>query len=220
MVFHKGQKVRVAHPSTDESWEEYMNGLVGSLGLITDPDSQVNDPDSLIEVSLEDKGTFRYLRIASRFSSRPMRLADVLAVCTVRTVSVAPQLSLADAVLKMHAADAVAVIVQDIDLHQGILTADDILRTLTSAGELNLIWNRPVSAALTKDQLTLSLEEKTARVIEKMTAASIDYLAVIVGGTTQVISLCRLLQAENANLHGEVQHLQTYIDALHDAPND
>ena len=59
MAFHKGQKVRVLRRSTDESWEEYMDGLVGSRGIITDPDSQINDPDSLIEVSLEDKGTYR-----------------------------------------------------------------------------------------------------------------------------------------------------------------
>lgn len=59
MVFHKGQMVRVQRRSSDESWEDYMDGLVGSRGIVTDPDSQINDPDSLIEVSLEDKGTFR-----------------------------------------------------------------------------------------------------------------------------------------------------------------
>ncbi len=59
MVFHKGQKVRVQRRSSDESWEDYMDGLVGSRGIVTDPDNQINDPDSLIEVSLEDKGTFR-----------------------------------------------------------------------------------------------------------------------------------------------------------------
>ncbi len=59
MVFHKGQMVRVLHRSTDESWEDYMDGLVGSRGIVTDPDTQINDPDALIEVSLEDKGTFR-----------------------------------------------------------------------------------------------------------------------------------------------------------------
>ena len=59
MAFHKGQRVRVLRRSTDESWEDYMDGLVGSRGIVTDPDSQINDPDALIEVSLEDKGTYR-----------------------------------------------------------------------------------------------------------------------------------------------------------------
>ena len=59
MAFHKGQMVQVLRRSTDESWEDYMDGLVGSRGVVTDPDSQINDPDALIEVSLEDKGTYR-----------------------------------------------------------------------------------------------------------------------------------------------------------------
>lgn len=59
MVFHRGQMVRVIRRSSDESWEGYMDGLVGSRGMVTDPDSQINDPDALIEISLEDKGTYR-----------------------------------------------------------------------------------------------------------------------------------------------------------------
>jgi hypothetical protein len=51
--------VRVLRRSTDESWEDYMDGLVGCRGIVTDPDTQINDPDTLIEVSLEDRGTFR-----------------------------------------------------------------------------------------------------------------------------------------------------------------
>jgi hypothetical protein len=51
--------VRVLQRSTDESWEDYMDGLIGSRGIVTDPDTQINDPDALIEVSLEDKGTYR-----------------------------------------------------------------------------------------------------------------------------------------------------------------
>ena len=59
MVFHRGQMVRVLQRSTDESWEDYMDGLIGSRGIVTDPDTQINDPDALIDVSLEDKGTYR-----------------------------------------------------------------------------------------------------------------------------------------------------------------
>lgn len=59
MVFHRGQLIRVKGRSSDESWEAYMDSLVGSRGMVTDPDSQINDPDALIEVSLEDKGTYR-----------------------------------------------------------------------------------------------------------------------------------------------------------------
>jgi hypothetical protein len=59
VVFHKGQKVEVYRCSQDESWEAYMDSLVGRHGIITDPDTLINDPDALVEVSLEDMGTFR-----------------------------------------------------------------------------------------------------------------------------------------------------------------
>jgi hypothetical protein len=59
VVFHKGQKVEVYRRSRDESWEAYMDELVGRHGIITDPDTLINDPDALVEVSLQDMGTFR-----------------------------------------------------------------------------------------------------------------------------------------------------------------
>lgn len=59
MTFHKGQKIEVYRRSEDEMWEPYMDKFVGRHGIITDPDSTINDPDALIEVSLEDMGTHR-----------------------------------------------------------------------------------------------------------------------------------------------------------------
>jgi hypothetical protein len=59
MSFHRGQKVEVFKKSKDEGWESYMDEFVGYHGIITDPDSTINDPDALIEVSLQDKGTHR-----------------------------------------------------------------------------------------------------------------------------------------------------------------
>ena len=59
MAFRKGQKVEVYRRSQDESWETYMDRLGGLHGIITDPDTAINDPDALVEVSLEGKGTHR-----------------------------------------------------------------------------------------------------------------------------------------------------------------
>lgn len=59
MGFSRGQKVEVYRSSDDESWEAYMDALVGRHGIITDPDTHINDPDALVEVSLENKGTYR-----------------------------------------------------------------------------------------------------------------------------------------------------------------
>jgi len=59
MEFQRGDKIEVFQGSKDEAWEDYMNDFIGCHGFITDPDSTVNDPDALIEVSLEGKGTHR-----------------------------------------------------------------------------------------------------------------------------------------------------------------
>ena len=60
MAFRKGQKVEIFRKSEDEVWESYMDEYVGCHGIITDPDTSKNDPDALIEVSLDDKGTHRF----------------------------------------------------------------------------------------------------------------------------------------------------------------
>ncbi|MDY6822445.1 MAG: hypothetical protein SWH68_01405 [Thermodesulfobacteriota bacterium] len=59
MTFRQGQKVEVFQRSIDESWEDYMEAFIGLHGIITDPDVSKNDPDALIEVSLNEKGTHR-----------------------------------------------------------------------------------------------------------------------------------------------------------------
>jgi len=59
MVFKRGQRVEVFQKSDDEQWETYMDGFIGSHGIITDPDATINDPDALVEVSLVGKGTHR-----------------------------------------------------------------------------------------------------------------------------------------------------------------
>ena len=60
MVLRKGQKVEVYRKSEDEAWEGYMDDFVGRHVIVTDPDTTINDPDALVEVSLEDKGTHRF----------------------------------------------------------------------------------------------------------------------------------------------------------------
>lgn len=60
MTFKKGQKVEIFRKSDDESWEDFMDEFVGLHGIITDPDTVKNDPDALIEVTLDEKGTYRF----------------------------------------------------------------------------------------------------------------------------------------------------------------
>ncbi len=60
MAFRRGQRVEIFKKSQDESWKEYMDHFVGLRGVVTDPDTEKNDPDALIEVSIDDKGTHRF----------------------------------------------------------------------------------------------------------------------------------------------------------------
>jgi hypothetical protein len=60
MIFRKGQKVVVYKKSDDEGWEDYMDQFINCRGIITDPDTSINDPNALVEVSLLDKGTHRF----------------------------------------------------------------------------------------------------------------------------------------------------------------
>ncbi len=60
MAFQRGQRVQVYRKSADESWQSYMDQYVGLEGVITDPDTSKNDPDALIEVTLDEKGTHRF----------------------------------------------------------------------------------------------------------------------------------------------------------------
>lgn len=59
-IFRKGQRVEIYRKSQDECWEPYMDSFVGSHGIITDPDNAKNDPDDLVEVSVDGKGTHRF----------------------------------------------------------------------------------------------------------------------------------------------------------------
>ena len=59
MSFRRGQKIEIYRRSSDEAWEKYMDSFSGCRGMITDPDTSINDPDALVEVSLDGMGTHR-----------------------------------------------------------------------------------------------------------------------------------------------------------------
>ena len=59
-MLHRGDRVEIFRKSDDEGWQSYMDAFVGAHGIVTDPDTSINDPDALVEVSLVDKGTHRF----------------------------------------------------------------------------------------------------------------------------------------------------------------
>ena len=56
VAFRQGDKVQIHQRSDDQRWEEYMNEYVGNSGVVTDPDMVINDPDALVQVTLEGTG--------------------------------------------------------------------------------------------------------------------------------------------------------------------
>jgi hypothetical protein len=58
-VFRKGQKVEIHKKSDDEGWADYMEEFIGGHGIVVDPDTSINDPDALVEVSIDGHGTHR-----------------------------------------------------------------------------------------------------------------------------------------------------------------
>ncbi len=55
-AFRQGDKIQVYQRSEDQRWEDYMDEYVGYRGVITDPDTVINDPDALVQVTLEGTG--------------------------------------------------------------------------------------------------------------------------------------------------------------------
>lgn len=147
-----------------------------------------------------------------------MRLADILDTCAVKTVTIGPEVSLVDAARAMQQVDAMAALIFTDGKLQGILSADLIVRAV--AGSPTQCLNDPVTRAITVLPQSVTEEEPVGRIIAQMISTGIDYLPVITGNATVIVTLGGLLRVENNYLHSEVKHMQTYIDALHDAPND
>jgi len=59
MSFRRGDRVEVYRKSQDDDWQGYMDRYVGLHGIVTDPDMVKNDPDALMEVTLDGEGTHR-----------------------------------------------------------------------------------------------------------------------------------------------------------------
>lgn len=56
MTLRQGDRVEIYRRSDDESWEAYMEEYIGMHGLVSDPDTVINDPDALVRVTLDGTG--------------------------------------------------------------------------------------------------------------------------------------------------------------------
>ena len=149
-----------------------------------------------------------------------MRLADILDICTVKLVEIAPGTSLAETAREMCVIEVAGARFIRPDGRQGFVTRGDILHLLVNSASPLGTWEGPVIDVINRGPEPVDATMQVRMVIADMREAGIEYMPVVTGQGIVIVSLSNLLLAENAFLHSEVQHLQTYIDALHEAPND
>lgn len=149
-----------------------------------------------------------------------MFVADALEQLTVAFVQVDGRTSLAETARAMAAGNAAAVLVVDQDRCRGVVTATDMLRALATSPTIELGWQSEVAKVMSGDTSPISQKERLTAIFTLMRDTGRDYLPLSTGNGLTVLSLAKLLMLDNTLLRREVDHLQTYIEALHDAPND
>jgi CBS domain-containing protein len=149
-----------------------------------------------------------------------MLVADALEQITVAFVQIDGRTSLAETARAMAAGHAATVLVVDQDRCRGVATASDLLRALATSPSIERGWQSEVVMAISGGTEPISEDERLTKVLALMRDTGCDYLPLSTGKGLTVLSLAKVLMLENTLLRREVDHLQTYIEALHDAPND
>ena len=54
--FRQGDRVEIYRRSQDENWESFMEAYLGFRGIVSDPDTVINDPEALVRVTLDGTG--------------------------------------------------------------------------------------------------------------------------------------------------------------------
>lgn len=149
-----------------------------------------------------------------------MIVAQALEHLTVPAVTVSSRATLAETARAMNNKSVPVALVREGEHCHGLVSASDLLRVLAMAPTVAEGWASKVTLALGNDRPRAATEERLATIIERMDQANSDYLLVAGESGPAVLSFAKLVQFDNTLLRREVDHLQTYIEALHNAPND
>ena len=149
-----------------------------------------------------------------------MRVKDALTNQHRKVLSLTDSHTVADAITKMMAAEASALIVTSGGQPTGLFTRSDVMRVSVDS-PCHSFATIPLKDALAGNLIWIEPEDDIAGVIDTMLRKRIEYLPVQEDGQVIAIFSIRDLVAWHLEaLNDEIEHLNDYIRQLHDSLED
>ena len=150
----------------------------------------------------------------------PMRVKDALTNQHWTVLSLAESQTVADAITKMMAAGASALIVTSGGQPTGLFTRSDVMRVSVDSPRQSFAAI-PLKEALAGDFIWTKPEDDIVGVIDTMLRKRIQFLPVREDGQViAVLSIQDLVAWHLEALNAEIEHLNDYIHQLHDSLED
>jgi CBS domain-containing protein len=149
-----------------------------------------------------------------------MRIGDLLERRGGELHTIACGLTVADAIAMMAKADSSALIVLQGHKPVGIFSERDVIRCyLRHRGRA--FSDIPIDDAMTNKLIAVQPGEEVSTGLSTMIQSNISHLPVIEGTRVLgMLTLRTLVRHQLGELADTIEHLQQYIDDLHDGGND
>lgn len=140
-----------------------------------------------------------------------MLVSQILKIKGAGVVSVPPEATVTEAarVMMQHKVGAVVVVSAEGEL-RGIFSERDLARGVATHGRLGC--DAPVTALMTPEVVTCSLDDSSDRLMEQMSERRFRHLPVMAGGQlVGMISIGDVVKARLSELQNQAAELQAYI---------
>ena len=128
--------------------------------------------------------------------------------------------ALGEAVIAMTRYGKTAVAVMEGDRLSGILTRSDLLACLVNSPDAPLN-KKHLSQLITGEPVCGDPRESLEQALDRMAKSRVEHLPVVdAGKLVTVLHQRQLLQARIESLQEAINHLQEYVERLHDAAQD
>jgi len=134
--------------------------------------------------------------------------------------SLSADTALGEAIIAMTRYGKTAVAVMEGDRLSGILTRSDLLACLGSSPE-QPVEKKHLSQVMTGEPVCGDPKDSLEQALDRMARSRVEHLPVVdAGRLVTVLHQRQLLQARIELLQESVNHLQEYVERLHDAAQD